>query len=370
MSLLRRARLENGRYQNPVPTEVGATKHLFTMFRKLLTGKQERVPRRQLGPFRTDPTVFATPPASGLRVTLLGHSSLLVEIDGTTLLIDPVFSRRASFSQRFGPARFYAVPLSIEQLPPLDAVLLTHDHYDHLDADAVKQLRSRTPLFVCSEGVGRHLRRWGVSSDTIHEMNWMDTFTVPSRSATPLTLTALPARHFSGRSLKRYTTLWSSFALNTERHAVYHGADSGYFDGFKEIGEAFGPFDLATLEIGAFDPLWADIHMGPDNAVRAAQDLRARVLMPIHWGTFNLAFHDWWQPPERLTEVAGAAGLPLWIPPPGLPTEFTGEPRNSFWWRRYMDRVPNPGESAAVDAPAARAALASPAGQPLAAPVD
>ncbi len=337
MSLLRPARYENGRYENPVPTEVGATKHLLTIFRRLLLGKEERVPRRQLGPFRTNLATFQTPPGNGLRITLIGHSSLLVEMDGTTLLIDPVFSPRASFSQRFGPTRFFPAPLSIAELPKLDAVLLSHDHYDHLDEAAIRQFAAQTPLFVCSEGVGGHLRRWGVTADRIHEMNWMDTFTVPSGSPTPLTLTALPARHFSGRSLKRYTTLWSSFALKTERRNVYHGADSGYYEGFREIGEQFGPFDLATLEIGAFDPLWADIHMGPDNAVLAAQDLRARALMPIHWGTFNLAFHDWWQPPERLTEVAAAAGLPLWVPEPGEPTEFTGEPRNTFWWRRYMD---------------------------------
>lgn len=352
MSLLQPARHENGRYLNPVPTEVGATKHLFQMFRKLLTGKQERVPRRQLGPFRTDPAVFATPSSCGLRITLLGHSSLLVEIDGTTLLIDPVFSQRASFSQRFGPARFYPAPLSIGELPPLDAVLISHDHYDHLDAAAIRQLAGRVPLFVCSEGVGRYLRKWGVPAAKVREMNWMDTFTVPSASPTPLTLTALPARHFSGRSLKRYTTLWSSFVLRTERHNVYHGADSGYYPGFKEIGQAYGPFDLATIEIGAFDPLWADIHMGPDNAALAAQDLRAKVLMPIHWGTFNLAFHDWWQPPERLTEVAAAAGVPLWIPQPGEPAEFTGEPRNTLWWRQYMSPARAGGQEQAGDAAA------------------
>lgn len=311
-----------------------------TLFRRLLFGKEERVPRRPLGPFRTDLAIFQTPPASGLRLTLIGHSSLLVELDGTTLLIDPVFSKRASFSQRFGPARFFPTPLSIAELPPLDAVLLSHDHYDHLDTAAIQQLQDRTPLFVCSEGVGRHLQRWGIPTAKIKEMNWMDTFTVPSDSPMPLTLTTLPARHFSGRSLKRFTTLWSSFALRTERHNVYHGADSGYYEGFAEIGEQFGPFDLATIEIGAFDPLWANIHMGPDNAVLAARDLRAKVLMPIHWGTFNLAFHDWFQPAERLTEVAAAADLPLWMPEPGEPTEFTGEPRNTFWWRRYMDHAP------------------------------
>ena len=336
MSYLRRARHENGIYLNPLPTEVGATKHIFQMFRKLLTGKEERTPKRPLGPFHTDLQTFSTAAASGLRITLIGHSSLIVEIDGTTLLIDPVFSKRASFVQWFGPGRFFAPPLRIEDLPPLDAVLITHDHYDHLDSDAMKSLKDRVKLFLCSEGVGRHLRRWGVDASKIRELNWTDSFIVPAKTPTPLTLTALPARHFSGRSFKRYTTLWSSFVLRTDRHNLYHGADSGYYGAFREIGEAYGPFDLAMLEIGAFDPLWAEIHMGPDNAMLAAADLRAKALMPIHWGLFNLAFHDWFQPPERITALAEAARLPLFVPEPGAPTAFDGTARNTLWWQRFM----------------------------------
>ncbi len=354
MSLLGRARHENGIYLNPVPTEVGATRHMGKLFRKLLFGKEERVPSKPLGPFRTDANVFAAPPPGGLRVTWLGHSSLLVEMDGTTLLIDPVFSRRASMVQWFGPARFYAAPLRIEELPTLDAVLLTHDHYDHLDAPLIPRLVERTPVFVCSEGVGtRHLRRWGVPAAKIHELNWLDRCTIAAHTETPLTLTALPARHFSGRSFKRYGTLWSSFALKTDRRHVYHGADSGYWDGLREIGTDFGPFDLAMLEIGAFDPLWDQIHLGPDNAIRAARDLRAAVMMPVHWGLFNLAFHAWYQPPERLTARAAEARLPLWMPEPGVPTEFTGDALNTWWWRRYMsadakgrETVPMPGKDA------------------------
>ncbi len=335
MSLLKPALWRNGVYENPVPTTVGVLGKLPAMFRHLIFGREERVPRQQMGPFRTATEAFARPPASGLRVTWLGHSSLLVEMDGTTLLIDPVFSDRVSVSQRFGPKRFYPPPLTIAELPQLDAVLLTHDHYDHLDTGSVRQLAERTPLFVCSEGVETHLRRWGVTT-AVEPMNWIDSFIVPSASETPLMLTALPARHFSGRGPKRFRTLWSSFVLHTKAHHVYHGADSGYWPGFAEIGERFGPFDLATLEIGAFDPLWRDIHLGPDGALQAAQELRAKVLMPIHWGLFNLAFHDWFQPPERITEIADAAGMPLLMPVPGVPFEFSGEGENSLWWRPYL----------------------------------
>ncbi len=337
MSVLKPAVCRDGKWQNPVPTEVGSPRTMFAALKKALTDKAERVPKQRLGPFRTDPAVFCAAPSSGLRVTLLGHSSLLVEMDGTNLLVDPVYSERASMVQWLGPKRFFAPPLPLADLPPLDAVLLTHDHYDHLDSEALQHLeRERKPLFLCSAGVETHLRRWGVGQGRTHAMNWMDTFTVPSASATALELRALPARHFSGRSLKRFGTLWSSFVLQTARHRVYHGADSGYYEGFREIGERFGPFDLAMLEIGAFDELWHQIHLGPDNAMRAAADLRAQALMPIHWGLFNLAFHAWDQPPERVTALAEAAGMPLFLPEPGLPTEFNGAAENSLWWRRYQ----------------------------------
>jgi L-ascorbate metabolism protein UlaG (beta-lactamase superfamily) len=346
MAFLKPAAFQDGIYLNPVPTEVGATKHFPQILRRLIAGKEERVPKKPLGPFRTDLSTFAQPPTSGLRVTWMGHSSLLMEIDGTTLLTDPLFSQRASMVQWFGPKRFFAPPLTIAELPKLDAVLLTHDHYDHLDKSAVLQLQERTPLFVCSMGVGGLLRKWGIASEKIRETQWTDSFTVPSASQSPLTLTALPARHFSGRGLKRYETLWSSFVLKTEHHNLYHGADSGYWEGYREIGDAYGPFDLAMLEIGAFDPLWDQIHLGPDNAMKAAHDLRAKVLMPIHWGLFNLAFHDWFQPPERITKLATEAGLPLWMPEPGAPTEFAGQAMNSLWWNRYRSAPANGTEHA------------------------
>ena len=337
MTFLKPAVCLDGQWQNPVPTTVGGARFILKALWRKLTDKAESTPRLQLGPFHTDTAVYRTSPASGLRITLIGHSSLLVEIDGTTLLIDPVFSERASMVQWFGPRRFFAPPLTLDQLPPFDAVLLTHDHYDHLDTHALQHLeKQRKPFFLCSAGVETHLHRWGVSKGRTHAMNWMDTFTVPSESATPLELRALPARHFSGRSLKRFRTLWSSFVLQTDRHRVYHGADSGYYEGFREIGERFGPFDLAMLEIGAFDPMWHEIHLGPDNALLAAQDLRAQVLMPIHWGLFNLAFHAWDQPPDRITQIAEATGMPLFVPEPGVPTEFTGAADNSLWWRLYQ----------------------------------
>ena len=305
---------------------------------KALRTREQRTPAKPLGPFRTDAAVYRQALGAGTRITWMGHSTLLLETGGATILIDPVWSERVSAVSWAGPKRFYPPTLALADLPRLDAVLLSHDHYDHLDSATIPKLIERTPLFLCSEGVGRHLRRWGVADTQIRELDWMDTFAFNPR----LKLTALPARHFSGRGPKRFTTLWSSFVFHSGTQVLYHGADSGYYAGFAEIGQAFGPFDLCMLEVGASDPLWPDIHLGPDKAVRAHHDLRGKVLMPIHWGLFNLAFHAWYQPVERLLTLAEEQRqtehpLELFLPEPGKPTEFAGEAFSSNWWRSWEE---------------------------------
>jgi L-ascorbate metabolism protein UlaG (beta-lactamase superfamily) len=329
-SLLEPAVYVKGVYQNPTPTSVGRLSSMPKILWKALTVRERRVPAKSLGPFRTDVSLYRQPPTQGTRITWMGHSTLLLETGGAIILIDPVWSERASLASWIGPKRFYPPTLSLADLPPLDAVLLSHDHYDHLDARTIPKLIEHTPLFLCSSGVGGHLRRWGVPSIQIHELNWMDSFDIKPG----LRLIALPARHFSGRGLKRFTTLWSSFVFRGQHQVIYYGADSGYYAGFAEIGEAFGPFDLTMLEIGAFDSLWPDIHLGPDNAAKAHGDLRGKILMPIHWGLFNLAFHAWNQPVERLIQLAEERQLRLFLPEPGKPTEFRGEAFSTGWWRR------------------------------------
>jgi L-ascorbate metabolism protein UlaG (beta-lactamase superfamily) len=342
MSLLRRAEKVNGKYLNPVPTTVGGLKLMFRLIPLLIANREERVPQTALGPFRTDASVYAVPPASGLRVTWFGHSSMLLELDDVRLLIDPVWDERASPLTWAGPKRFYSPTLRLDALPRLDAVLISHDHYDHLGAETVRTLAKLQAdvRWVTSREVGPMLRQFGVAADRITELDWTDSIRVTGAVGGHCDITSLPARHFSGRSAtSRFKTLWASFVLRGAEHSVYYGADSGFWEGFGEIGASCGPFDLTMLEIGAFNELWQQIHLGPDNAVRAYQELggfaRAGLLMPIHWGLFNLALHAWRQPIQRLTELADSQGLKLWSPAPGLPSEVvTGQEMRSEWWKR------------------------------------
>jgi L-ascorbate metabolism protein UlaG (beta-lactamase superfamily) len=232
-----------------------------------------------------------------------------------------------------GPKRFFPSPLALDDLPEIHAILISHDHYDHLGAGTVKRLAQMESLrqarWITALGVGALLRSFGVEPNRCTELNWTENVKVGS-----LTVTALPARHFSGRSLfDRFETLWASFALTGSNHRVYYGADSGEWHGFRDIGESFGPFDLNMLEIGASNPLWADVHMGPEGAVRSFRALGGDgLLMPIHWGLFDLALHHWKQPIENVFAVKD---LKLWSPEPGTPSEVVqGQEIRSEWWRR------------------------------------
>lgn len=329
MKFLHPAIKKGKKYLNPVPTSIETGASIWSILWKYLTNKAETTPKRKLGPFATDVSTYRQPPASGLRITWVGHSSLLIEIDSLRILTDPVWSERASFSDVIGPKRFFPAPLALKDLPALDAIIISHDHYDHLDRYVIPQFASSNVPFYCSLGVAVYLEQWGIQKERIREMNWMDTVTIAGKCD----VTALPARHFSGRSLfNRFETLWSSFVIKTATHNIYFGADSGWYEGFHEIGEAFGPFDLTILEVGAYNENWADIHMGPDNAVKAHLALKGKLLMPIHWGTFNLALHPWNEPVERLIKLAGQMNIPLFIPKPGEPTEVTGAGYSSGWW--------------------------------------
>jgi L-ascorbate metabolism protein UlaG (beta-lactamase superfamily) len=333
--MLRRAKKEGRRFLNPVPTTIGGFSTILKVLPRFLSNKAEKFPRQPLGPFRTDVATYGTAPASGLRVTWMGHSSTLLEIDGVRVLMDPVWDERASPSQWAGPKRFFAPPVRLEDLPGVDVVLVSHDHYDHLGEATIRLLGGLESMqetrWVTSLGVGKVLRGFGVKAERISELDWTESVEVGG-----LKITAAPSRHFSGRGMfNRFETLWSAFVLKGEKHTVYFGADSGWWEGFAEIGAAYGPFDLSMLEIGAFDVMWDGIHLGPDGGARAFEALGGSgLMMPIHWGLFDLALHAWRQPIERLLELAEEKKIKVWVPEPGRPTEVVmGVEVRSEWWR-------------------------------------
>lgn len=319
------------KYINPIPTDEAGFSKMIPIMREYVNNKAEVIPQKPLGPFKTDTTVYQTPPKNGLRITWVGHSSLLIEIDGRCILTDPVWSERVSFTRFMGPKRFFAPPIPLDELPPLDAVIVSHDHYDHLDKNTIKFFAGTTTPFYCSLGVGQYLEKWGIVRNYITEMDWGDSVMIDHDCI----VTATPSRHFSGRGIiNRNETLWSSFVIKSPKHNIFFGADSGWFPGFEKIGEVFGPFDLTILEIGAYGKYWPDIHMGPDHASNAHLALKGKLMMPIHWGTFNLALHDWYEPIEKLQAFAKEKKIDLFIPEPGKPTEVIGA-YNSDWWTKF-----------------------------------
>jgi|SRR5579862_7076709 len=298
--------------------------------REFLCGGERRAPPGPL-PSVSPLDGWARPPGSGLRATWLGHSTVLIEIEGLRVLTDPVWGRRASPSSLVGPKRFQPVPVSLRALPPIDLVLVSHDHYDHLDYPTIRQLRSRHVPFVTSLGVGAHLEGWGVDPQRIVELDWWDSYTLPGAD---LTVTATPSQHFSGRTMKtRNTTLWSSLVIRSARHTVFFSGDTGLTTEYQLIRERLGPFDLTMLEVGAWHAAWGDMHLGPENALRAHALLGGGPFLPIHWGTFALGMHAWDQPAEALLALAGPAGAQLLMPRLGEPVEPAQGRDVEPWWR-------------------------------------
>ncbi len=296
---------------------------------QFIFGGERRVPLQPLP--SSNPMDAWLKPAGSLRATWLGHSTVLLELDGKRVLTDPVWGERASPSKLAGPKRFQPVPVAIARLPPLDAVLISHDHYDHLCQESVLALAAAQPgvPLVTALGVGARLEEWGIDAARIVELDWWEELKVG-----PLTITSAPSQHFSGRgAFDRNSTLWTSFAVRGEKESFFFSGDTGPTPEYQQIRERLGPFNLTMLEVGAFHPAWGDIHLGPEHALEAHALLGGGPLLPVHWGTFNLAIHAWEEPAETLVKLAPKEGVQLVMPKIGEPVEIARAGAVNAWWR-------------------------------------
>lgn len=268
-------------------------------------------------------------PDTQTKVIWFGHSSFLVQTGGKNILIDPMFGKVAS-PLSFGPKRFPGkLPIEIEELPEIDALILSHDHYDHLDYESILKLKDKVQHYYLPLGNGAHFKRWGIDETTITELNWWESAKLDS-----VEFVCLPSRHYSGRGLlDRREKLWSSWAILSPSRKIYFSGDSGYGPHFKEIGDKYGAFDLALMECGQYNKDWIQVHMMPEQSAQAAVDLNAELTMPIHWGAFSLALHSWKEPVERITKKAKELDIKLVTPKIGEPLILGVQEPNRAWWK-------------------------------------
>ena len=271
---------------------------------------------------------FASPPSYGLQVVWVGHSTSIVDINGVRVLIDPMLSHRASPSPWMGPSRYHALPLPLDELPEVDIAVVSHDHYDHLDMPTVEALAAQGTVFVVPLGIGAHLEAWDVPADQIVDLTWWAFHDIG-----PVRVHCVPARHYSGRGpFDQNEALWSGWVLEGRDRSLYYSGDTGPGDHFAAIGRMLGPFDITLVKIGEYDETWPFIHIDPEEAVQAHLDARGTLLVPVHWGTFNLAYHDWDEPIRRVTAAARGAGVAIGTPRPGGRVVAGEPPPTEAWW--------------------------------------
>ena len=314
-----------GKFRNTVPATQVTVASMPRVLAATLRDRDRRHPRQPIPLVTPDPGTTA----DGLHVTWYGHSSALVEIEGKRVLLDPVWSERCSPSRLQGPKRLHEPPVALRDLPPLDAVLISHDHYDHLDMESIQNLVDlQAAPFLVPLGVGAHLERWGVPPTRIIELDWNERAAVAG-----IEFIATPARHFSGRGFSRDETLWSSWVIAGPTRKAFYSGDTGYFPGFAAIGAEHGPFDVTLVQIGAYGDAWPDIHMVPEDGVATHVDVNGALMVPVHWGTFNLALHDWAEPADRVWAEAKARDVRLAVPRPGQTVDVDDPPAVDGWWK-------------------------------------
>ncbi len=318
---------KDGRFYNIEPQQNNIK---FTQGIKFLLGiKAENVEPKQNLPYIKLKKDHFNKASANARITWFGHSAILLELDNKFIFIDPMLSQRASPLPIFGAKRFgKQLPIALDDLPNLDVVLISHDHYDHLDYKTIKAIKHKVKKFIVPLGVGSHLVSWGVKKEKITELDWYKDIDVDT-----IKFTLTPSRHFSGRSLKRNTTLWGSFVIKGANENIFFSSDSGYTKYFKEIGQKFGPFDLAFIENGQYNEQWKSSHMHPEESVKAVLDLKAKVAMPLHWGSFVLSTHSWKEPVEEFTKHAELKNITYVTPLIGQSFTLKENLPNKKWWQ-------------------------------------
>jgi L-ascorbate metabolism protein UlaG (beta-lactamase superfamily) len=318
----------DGMFRNETPRQdLGAWKKVSLLWTFFFGKNGDTTPRQDIPVVKLTRQQLLDAPDNSLY--RLGHSTVLLKLGGRFWLTDPVFCLRASPVQWAGPRRFHAPPIAVADLPPIEGVLLSHNHYDHLDREAISALADKTGTFLAPLGVGDQLIAWGVDPAKVRQLDWWQ-----SAQVADIVFVSTPAQHFSGRGMgDTDRTLWTSWAILADGMRVFFGADSGYFSGFSSIGERFGPFDVTLLESGAYNEQWPLVHMQPQETLQAHRDLRGRCLVPIHNGTFDLAFHPWQEPLERVSALAAQDGVRLSTPRMGERVDMAEPQAGDPWWR-------------------------------------
>ena len=319
----------DGKFRNQQPSTGFSFSKLFSFGKDYFNNKSDHSEPEFILPIhQLVETEYDLQDKDALRFSRLGHSTVLIQMNGKYFLTDPVFSERASPVQWAGPKRFHPVPIDIDSIDEIEAVLISHNHYDHLDAGSIQQLKDRVKHFIVPLGVAEKLIDWGVNAKQIIQLDWWENIFIDE-----VELVFTPAQHFSGRGFgDRNTSLWGSWVIRNQQHALFFSGDSGYFPGFKEIGERYGPFDYAFLECGAYNKLWRDIHMMPEDTIQAFIDVKGKVMVPIHNGTFDLSTHSWFDPMERISKLAKTNSIELLIPLFGQLIDSNTKVTTEAWW--------------------------------------
>lgn len=328
---------QNGKFENQHQSPMDL--NYWKILKELIKNAPNRNPNKDILVEKIDSTAVENHNKNITYLTWFGHSAFLLEIDGKKILIDPMLGEVPAPHPLLGPKRYSKdLPIEIEKLPFIDAIIFSHDHYDHLDYESIQKLKGKVGQYFTPLGLGNHLVEWGVEKEKINELNWWNDIDFDG-----IKLVCTPARHFSGRGLfDRATTLWCSWVIKGKKENIFFSGDSGYDTHFKEIGEKYGPFNISMMECGQYHEDWKLLHMMPEETVQASLDLKSKLTLPIHWGGFTLAFHNWTDPIERVLNKANELNMPVTTPKIGeqiiisninFPTEK--------WWKKYTEENKN-----------------------------